>query len=79
MLPIIYRVYWVCDKLTLNTILLTLFLDIQKVYDSVWCNGLWYKLWDMGVKGRRMCHVVKKLYESSRSVVYLEGEKLDLF
>ena len=25
---------------------------IQKAYNTVWCDGLWYKLWDMGVKGR---------------------------
>ena len=25
------------------------FLDVQKVYDTVWRNGLWLKLWDMGV------------------------------
>ena len=36
-------------------------LDIQKAYDSVWHDGLWYKLWDMGVKGR-MWHVIKKMY-----------------
>ena len=34
------------------------FLDIQKAYDSVWHDGLWYKLWDMGVKGR-MWRVIK--------------------
>ena len=28
------------------------FLNIQKAYDSVWCNGLWLKLWNMGVKGK---------------------------
>ena len=30
------------------------FLDVQKVYDTEWCDGLWLKLWDMGVN-RRMC------------------------
>ena len=54
------------------------FLDIQKAYDSVWHDGLWYKLWDMGVKGR-MWHVLKKMYESSKSAVLLEGEKSDTF
>ena len=54
------------------------FLDIQKAYDSVWYNGLWYKLWDMGVKGR-MWRVIMKMYESSKSVVLLEGEKSDTF
>ena len=54
------------------------FLDIQKTYDSVWHDGLWYKLWDMGVKGR-MWRVIKKMYESSKNVVLLEEEKLDTF
>ena len=27
------------------------FLDIQKAYDTVGHDGLWYKLWNMGVKG----------------------------
>ena len=54
------------------------FLNIQKAYDSVWHDGLWYKLWDMGVKGR-MWRVIKKMYESSKSAVLLEGEKSDTF
>ena len=37
-----------------------------------------YKLWDMGVKGR-MWHIIKKMYESSKSAVLLEGEKSDVF
>ena len=32
----------------------------------------------MGVKGRMWC-VIKKMYESSKSVVLLEGEKSDVF
>ena len=54
------------------------FLDIQKPYDTVWHYGLWYKLWDMGVKGR-MWHAINKMYMSSRSAVLLEGAKSDLF
>ena len=41
--------------------------------------GTWvYKLWGMGVKGR-MWRVIKKMYESSKSAVLLEGEKSDTF
>ena len=35
--------------------------ELQEAYDSVWHDGLWYKLWDMGVKGR-MWRVIKKMY-----------------
>ena len=51
------------------------FLDVQKAYDTVWRNGLWLKLWDMGVKGR-MRRVIKKIYEASRSTVLLEGREV---
>ena len=54
------------------------FLDIQKAYDSVWRNGLWLMLWNMGVKGK-MWHVIKTMYKSSRSKVLLEGEKFSTF
>ena len=54
------------------------FLDIQKAYNSVWHDGLWYKLWDMGVKGR-MWRVIKKMYESSNSAILLDGAKSDTF
>ena len=48
------------------------------VYGINWRDGLWYKLWDMGVMGRMWC-VIKKMYMSSRSAVLLEGEKSDSF
>ena len=54
------------------------FLDVQKAYDIVWRDGLWLKLWDMGVKGK-MWHVIKKMYEASRSAVVLKGEKSSVF
>ena len=47
-------------------------------YDTVWCDGLWVKLWDVGVKGR-MWHVIENMYEASRSAISLEGEKSAAF
>ena len=44
----------------------------------MWRDGLWLKLWDMGVKGK-MSHVIKKMYEASRSAVFLVGEKSAVF
>ena len=44
----------------------------------MWHDGLWYKLWDMDVKGKTW-RVIKKMYESSKSAVLLEGEKSDTF
>ena len=51
---------------------------MQKAYDTVWRDGLWLKLWDLGIKGR-MWRVIKKMYEVSRSAVLLEGEKSTTF
>ena len=28
------------------------FLDVQKVFDTVWHDGVWLKLWELGVRGR---------------------------
>ena len=41
----------------------------------VWRDGLWLKLWEKG----RIWRVIKKMYESSRSAVLLEGEQSAAF
>ena len=53
-------------------------LDVHKAYDTVWRDGVWVKLWDMGVKGR-MWHVIKNMYEAFRSAILLVGEKSPAF
>ena len=50
------------------------FLDVQKAYDTVWRNGLWLKLWELGVKGK-MWRVIREMYKCSSSAVLLDGEK----
>ena len=50
------------------------FLDVQKAYDTVWHNCFWVKLCDLGVRGR-MWHIIKRMYEASRSAILLVGEK----
>ena len=41
-------------------------------------DGLWLKLWDMGVKGK-MWRVLKGMYEVCRSTVLFDGEKSNVF
>ena len=48
------------------------FLDLRKAYDTVWRDGLLYKLWNMGIRGR-MWQYVDALYARSVRVVRLGG------
>ena len=41
---------------------------------TVWCDGLWVKLWGLGVRGK-MWRVIKRMYEASRSAVLLDEER----
>ena len=48
------------------------FLDVQKAYDTVWRNGLWVKLWELGVRGK-MWRVIKEMYRFLGVQYYLMG------
>ena len=49
------------------------FLDIQKAYDTVWRNGLWKKLWEIGFRGK-MGRMMKNMTGCARSAVMLDEE-----
>lgn len=48
------------------------FLDIAKAYPSVWWDGLWKKLLDMGVEGR-MWRVLRSFYSKYEVGVRVQG------
>ena len=54
------------------------FLDVKKAYDTEWRDGLWYKMWRMGIKGK-LWSVVRSLYANDRSCVFLEGKSSEFF
>ena len=43
-----------------------------------WRDGLWYKMWEMGIKGK-LWRVVMSLYANIRSCVFLEGKSSEFF
>ena len=54
------------------------FLDIEKAYDTVWRDGLWYRMWDMGIQGK-LWRVIRNIYNVNRSCVFLNCCKSDYF
>ena len=48
------------------------FLDVCKVYDTVWCEGLWRKMQQYGVEEKFVC-ICKGLYKGTEASVVLEG------
>ena len=54
------------------------FLDIKKAYDTVWRDGLWYRMWEMGIQGK-LWRVIRNIYNVNQSCVYLDGIKSEYF
>ena len=45
------------------------FLGVKKAYNTVWRDGLWYKMWEMGILAK-MCRVVRSLYVNNRGCIF---------
>lgn len=43
-------------------------VDLRKAVDSVYRHGLWFKLFNLGVKGK-MLRIIKSIYRSVKSCV----------
>ena len=49
-------------------------LDVQKAFDTVWHNGLFYKLYSYGIKGHTW-RILRKWYQSTTCTVLWDGEQ----
>jgi hypothetical protein len=54
------------------------FLDVKKAYDRVWRDGLWVRLWDVGVRGK-MWRVIKNSYDGVASCILLGSKRTRWF
>ena len=48
------------------------FLDVQKAFDSVWHNGLFVKLYEMGIRSN-LLRLVMNMYKGMKSAVLYKG------
>ncbi len=61
-----------------HSVLYVCFLDVQKAFDRTWHNGLLYKLYEMGIKGR-LWRVIANMHSDMESSVQYKGHKSSIF
>ena len=55
-----------------------LFVDVVKAFPSVWRDGLWYRLWHMGIKGK-MFRILYHLYDTMSRCAWHNNETSNYF
>ena len=64
-----FILYSIIQKLHFeNKRLYAAFIDLKKAFDSVYRNGLWYKLFHLGVNGK-MLRIIRDMYSKVKSFV----------
>ena len=54
------------------------FVDFKKAFDSVWHQGLFYKLENLGIKGN-LVELIKDIYKKTKCAVKIDGKITDFF
>ena len=50
-----------------------LFIDYRKAFDTVWHDGLWKRLWDLGIRGKPW-RIIRQFYAEINAAVRLGGK-----
>ena len=53
-------------------------VDVQKAYDRVWQNGLWYKLAKMKVSPKMIC-ILQEMYSEVQNSVQVDKTDLETY
>jgi len=56
----------------------SVFVDLSKAYDTVWRDGMWWRLLESGVRGK-MWRVLRAMYVRMESAVLVNGEESESF
>ena len=54
------------------------FIDFKQAFDTVWRNGLWYKLLNNGISGKCLTFI-RNMYNGVKSMVSINGQSSDFF
>ena len=66
------------DTRNITIIIIMVLFDIKKVYDTVWRDRLWYRMWEMGIQGK-LWRVIRNIYNVNSIFVFVNGYKSDYF
>ena len=53
-------------------------IDFKQAFDTVWKNGLWYKLLNRGNTGKCLT-LIRNVYNGVKSKVSINGQSSDFF
>ena len=54
------------------------FIDLKQAFDTVWRDGLWWKLFNCDIDGKCL-RLIKNLYNNIKSCLIVNGEQTDFF
>merc|ERR1711994_973140 len=49
------------------------YIDLKKAFDSIWRNGLWVKIWKMGIRGK-FWRILKDFYRKTNVKIRINGK-----